>query len=204
MPRDWIYYLVYSLWYPALLGTFIVSGLSGNHDTRYSWLWIPFLLIYFSIQHAEGMVDQEGFSGWHGSADVAEMVFMTIAFGQLYANGSLLFCSFMRGIEFPLAVTLALLVPPTYRVVYDACSGWEKLCKPNNRGFHRSLTGLSLVSALMTGLWYFCLVDQFIALTVFGLALLIYVFGFVLLNGKIFAENSQFRRPKSQFPQPKR
>ena len=167
--RDRAHGLIFSLLYPAFLGTFIFAIFERPWD-RSAPPWAPLFAVYFALQYMEGVSDPKQKSGLGLTIAFVEMVLMVMLFKQLGflvpnapATVDLQSCA-TRGLAagiFALPVSARLTV------------GKNDACKP----FNISLTVLSLIAAISVvislGHFVFCLVFALLA---------IYLLAFQLLN----------------------
>lgn len=194
----WLHALVYSLWYPALLGTFLFTAFSTNVTEDYSAIWPWVFGLFFSVQMVEGLPNADKYRGHDFAADVLEMAAVYLCFAALFP---LTLKQVPFGSEWvgwrslPVAAMLAFAIAPAFRIVFER----KSLCSPH-RGFYRGLTVLSAAAVLATMAWAF--VGEWLecaALSVVIVALVIYLICFVFFNQWVASKCSTFRRPPDGF-----
>lgn len=195
--NKWLYHLIFSGLYPAILGTFVIAALGGTVAKDISPVWVVILLVYFSVQHAEGMVGGEGRNPWRYWGDAAEMVVMAACFTKLYPKELPLWMDALASVCFAALAAIAFAVPPVTRMLSD----WDSLLKPpagptpDHSGFYLSLTGLSL--AAVAACVVFALVPRLEGAMIFvvAAALVIYLAFFVFFNK--WLTRGRFCRPET-------
>lgn len=169
--HDW----VYTLWYPAILGTMIVGLIAGGQAPQVGVArWGEVLAFYFATQHSVsvGQGQRDAYRIGHFLRDVVETALIVLAFVGLGV-----FPERWSGIDAEALgapdvmsglLVVIFLLPPLYRLVFDrdqfkSARGWV-------------LTALSAVAALVAGLGVGC----WIAVAGVALVLITYVALFVL------------------------
>lgn len=165
--RRRVHGVIFSLLYPAFLGTFIFAIFERSWDLR-TPPWAPLFAVYFAVQYMEGVSDPKRKSGRDLAFAIVEAGLMLMLFRQLgflVPNAPAtpdLQSWITRGLA---AATFALPV----------VARWKRGEKMNP--FNSSLTGLSLVAAISVSISFGYIVFFLV------LALLaIYLVAFQLFN----------------------
>lgn len=181
---------MYSLVYPAVLGTMMVTTLmgyaKGDIAPRYELSMAVFLILYFSSQHVENVTDQDTYTVFMLGSDLLEVLFMAILFlalGVYDPHYGISSYSDNQWLIFFSILALALASPVAARG-FSSGSG----IFPNPR--ESWLSGLSIAAIL------FCVIGGFtqqreLALILIYIVFAIYLFAFVFQLGKgwLFRDN---------------
>jgi hypothetical protein len=169
--------LIYSLVYPAFLGSFLF-GLLSNAASTAGPPWGILLACYFASQHVEGMTKgSEGYGAIPLLSDIVEIILMIAAFIALGhfagpAGGLAVWLQTHTGS----LLAAVFILPPVFRLISCACvKRW--FWKETNAPFHWSLTLLSLGAAICS-LWP----DQYWSFWITAALLAIYAVAFQIGN----------------------
>jgi hypothetical protein len=169
--------LVYSLVYPAFLGSFLFALLS-NPTSVVGAPWGILLACYFASQHVEGMtVGSEEYGAIALLADIVEIVLMIAAFTALghFAGPPGEMTTWLQQ-HTGYVLASVFILPPVFRLIRCAATKrwfWMEA----NAAFHWSLTLLSLGAAICA-LWP----EQYLTFWITAVLLAIYWVAFQIGN----------------------
>ncbi|HTU10053.1 MAG TPA: hypothetical protein VMG08_04060 [Allosphingosinicella sp.] len=174
--------LVYSVIYPAILGSFIFGLLSQS--VILNWGWGVVLAVYFTLQQIEGDLSGERYYGlWAVAQDIGEIAVMVLAFvslgltmatvPDLQAAGA---ASPVPSLPVWLFVPLAFLYPVIVRVLSLRSAHGEVV--KSARDFYFSLTFLSVFATLIS----FLLLRSWLGVALVGAVLGFYLVVFQIWN----------------------
>ena len=168
---------VYSLWYPALLGTFLVTLLIRPTPTEHEpWGWL--LVIYFTLQHVEGTLDSAQYDLIRFIVDdFAEMVLMVWSFALLYPNSLPVVEGVIAWSSLPWVLTGVFALPVGYRFVRERAK-----LREDHRSFYWTVSIMSVIAIGATALWAFGVVSEQVAFWVILCLLTVYGLLFVVFN----------------------
>jgi len=123
---------MYSLVYPAVLGTMMVGLVleltNGHLSFNDSFWWALFLIAYFSSQHVENVLSPEGYNGWVLCLDLVEVavIFWLFLLLGMFVEENVVETDWR---SFCVLLTIAFLIPLASRLVTVrtlAGEGWLK------------------------------------------------------------------------------
>ncbi|WP_020410554.1 hypothetical protein [Hahella ganghwensis] len=180
--HDWMYTLLY----PAVLGTLIVSfiyGWTGKRvDAPYNLLFALFVIFYFSSQHVENVLDKNNYTYWEFASDFVEVLIMA---PMLYVLGFYDEIPALEGFQFSwyafyTLLTVALLLP----IIARLASSKLKLSWDAKEAWLTLLSLLATIVAIAGFYWNTSVWVLSVLYSIFTVYLLGFVFG--LAEGRIY------------------
>ncbi|HEX6374489.1 MAG TPA: hypothetical protein VFZ91_02090 [Allosphingosinicella sp.] len=186
---------MYSLLYPAFLGTAIV-GLLNTEETGARLYWGILLACYFTAQHGEGTFLEFNYPRSRVVQDLLEIVALAVAFSALGVLPNKVMPGWMATspIVAVAAVCVAFILPPLFRQGIRR-EGWSGVVQttagPKTTHFNTILTILSAIAIAAVLLWGISMTSVVIT----GLIFLVYVSAFVLENDNLKSRFPWLARP---------
>jgi hypothetical protein len=180
--------LVYSVLYPAFLGSFIF-GLLSQPVTR-DWHWGLLLAFYFTLQQIEGTLSgPAGYSWGQLVRDAGEMALMVLAFIALGLTRDFRpdIVSLVGKLPPQCVLAAIFLLPPLARILGGLRDRWKRSFV-RAPGFYWALTILSLVATVAAYSY-----DEPGSLRLAWILLLVYFTAFQIFNE--WLPEGSFRRP---------
>src|SRR5687768_5407419 len=148
-PQKRLHSLVYSVVYPAFLGTFLFGLLSASSDAKTPH-WGLLLACYFTLQQIEGSsAGSRGYGFWRTLIDGIEIALMVAAFDalDLFPADEPLGVTARLGTG-PATIIFAILILPALARIASDCLGGRKLHRNGrNAAFYWALTIMSVAAA---------------------------------------------------------
>lgn len=183
-PLNILHRLIYSLVYPAILGTYLYSIMfPANKPPGLVPFWMLLVVFYLAAQYTLGTFRNRTYTVPAFIVDFLEIGLMAYVLSAMAKMDN----SVAQMLNIKMGLVALLIIPVVYRFgrwIYGTLNS-------DNWAFHVSLTVLSLIAALAAG----CGFPESIPFGIFAVCVTIYLIAFVIFNKVIFKGCQAWLRP---------